>query len=58
MPDPGEPHPPKPEHFKNFDEYIAALADYQQFTSDPTGAEAERGVTAIEDFLKELADDS
>lgn len=62
MPDPGEPHPPEPRHYKSFEDYLSALDEYIELTSDPTATEAhqaldevDHGLDQIEAFLKQQA---
>lgn len=69
MPDPGEPHAPNPEDYECTADWLAALDAYADLVqldkdrqlgrdtikalSDPAGAEADRGMHEIEQFLKE-----
>lgn len=57
MPDPGEPHPPRPDHYGNMDAYLRAFHEYTELISPPheveIGLEAAKGFLRIQQYLKE-----
>jgi hypothetical protein len=60
MPDPGEPHRPKRDHFASDEDYRAALDDYDQIMNPPQETEttrlSNRGISEIEQFLEDRSE--